>query len=124
LGYVELVYALQNKLAYGKVRNSSGTFVKPDLASTTAAAAGAAKNMPDDFRVSITNPPGKNAYPICSFTWLLIPSSIPDEAKRDTLKDFLKWMATEGQEYAEPLGYARLPHEVTEKEIKAISLIK
>ena len=123
LGYVELVYALQNKLAYGRVRNSSGAFVKADLTSTTAAAAGAAKNMPDDFRVSITNAPGKNAYPICSFTWLLIPSNIPDASKRTTLKEFIKWMATKGQEYAEPLGYARIPHEVAEKEIQAISLI-
>ena len=105
------------------MRNSTGAFVKADLAGTTAAAAGAAENIPGDFRVSITNAPGKNSYPICSFTWLLIPSSVPDAAKRTTLKEFIKWMATEGQEYAEPLGYARIPHEVAEKEIQAISLI-
>ena len=85
VGYVELIYAVQNKMAYGQVKNSSGAFVKASVASVTAAAAEAAKTMPDDFRVSITNAPGKNAYPISSFTWLLIPSTIerPGQAFRD-----------------------------------------
>ena len=90
--------------AYGKVKNSSGAFVKADLASVSAAAAAAAKYMPDDFRVSITNPEGKAAYPIASFTWLLIPSKFTDSAKRDVVKDFLKWMMTDGQQYCEGLG--------------------
>jgi phosphate transport system substrate-binding protein len=124
IGYVELIYALQNKMPYGKVQNKDGQFVKPDLAATTAAAAGAAKSMPEDFRVSITNAPGKTAYPISSFTWLLIPATIPDATKRDTLKDFLKWMLADGQGYAEGLGYAPLPKEVVKAEEKAISKIK
>jgi phosphate transport system substrate-binding protein len=123
-GYVELIYAIQNKIPYGKVKNSSGTFVKADLASVSAAAAAAAKAMPDDFRVSITNPEGKEAYPIASFTWLLIPSKFSDTAKRDVVKDFLKWMMTDGQQYCETLSYAKLPKEVVAKEMKAIAKIE
>jgi phosphate transport system substrate-binding protein len=124
LGYVELIYAIQNKMPYGKVKNSSGTFVKADLASVSAAAAAAAKFIPDDFRVSITNPEGKAAYPISSFTWLLIPSKFSDSAKRDVVKDFLKWALTDGQTYAEALSYAKLPKEVVAKEMKAIAQIQ
>jgi phosphate transport system substrate-binding protein len=124
LGYVELIYAIQNHMPYGKVKNSSGAFVKADLASVSAAAAAAAKYIPDDFRVSITNPEGKAAYPIASFTWLLIPSKFTDTAKRDVVKDFLKWALTDGQQYAEALSYARLPKEVVAKEMKAIALIQ
>ena len=124
IGYVELIYAIQNKMPYGTVRNSSGAFVKADLASVTSAAAAAAKNMPEDFRVSITNAPGKDAYPIASFTWLLIPSTIQDGTKRKVLTDFLHWMLADGQAMAEPLAYARLPKEVVSKEVKAISRIK
>ncbi len=124
IGYVELIYAVQTKLAYGRVRNSSGKLIKADLASVTAAAAGVAKSMPDDFRVSITDAPGPDAYPISSFTWLLIPAKIDDATKRDTIKAFLKWMLSDGQNYAEPLTYARLPKEVIAKEMKAISLIQ
>ena len=89
IGYVELIYAIQNKMAYGKVKNAAGEFVQASLASVTAAAAGAAKSMPDDFRVSITNAPGKEAYPISSFTWLLIPEKIADPAKKKIITDFL-----------------------------------
>lgn len=124
LGYVELIYAVQNKIPYGKVKNSSGAFVKADLASVSAAAAATAKFMPDDFRVSITNPEGKAAYPIASFTWLLIPSKFSDAAKRDVVKDFLKWMMTDGQQYCDALAYARLPKEVVAKEMKAIAKIE
>jgi phosphate transport system substrate-binding protein len=124
IGYVELIYAIQNKMPYGKVKNSSGVFVKADLAGVTAAAAGASKDMPDDFRVSIANAPGKTAYPISSFTWLLVPAKISDTAKRDALKGFLKWMITDGQNYAEALSYAKLPKEVAAKEMKAISRIQ
>ncbi|MGA9624721.1 MAG: phosphate ABC transporter substrate-binding protein PstS, partial [Bryobacteraceae bacterium] len=92
IGYVELIYAVQNKMAYGSVKNASGNFVKADFNSVTDAAAAAAKNMPDDFRVSITNAAGKNAYPISTFTWLLIPSHIPNAAKAKTIKAFLQWM--------------------------------
>lgn len=124
VGYVELIYAIQNNMPYGRVRNSSGNFVKADLASVTAAAAASAKEIPEDFRVSITNPAGKNAYPIASFTWLLVPSTISDGTKRKVFTDFLHWMLTEGQKHAEPLAYARLPKEVVGKEMQAISLIK
>jgi phosphate transport system substrate-binding protein len=124
LGYVELIYAVQNKMSYGSVKNSSGAFIKADLASVTAAASAAAKNMPDDFRVSITDPPGKTAYPISSFTWLLIPSKFSDTAKRDPLKGFLKWMLADGQNYTEALSYAKLPKEVVAKEERALNNIQ
>ena len=123
-GYVELIYAIQNNMPYGRVKNSSGTFIKADLAGVTAAAAGAAKEMPDDFRVSITNAPGKTAYPISSFTWLLIPQKFQDAGKREAVKSFLKWMVADGQNYAEGLSYAKLPKEVIEKEKKAINSIQ
>jgi phosphate transport system substrate-binding protein len=124
VGYVELIYAIQNKMPYGTVKNSSGAFIKADLAGVTAAAAGAAKNMPDDFRVSITDAPGKAAYPISSFTWLLIPAKFSDGAKRDALKGFVKWMLADGQNYAESLSYAKLPKEVVAKEVKALDGIQ
>jgi phosphate transport system substrate-binding protein len=124
IGYIELIYAIQNHLAYGRVKNSSGAFVKADLASVSAAAAAVAKFMPDDFRVSITNPEGKAAYPIASFTWLLIPSKFSDTSKRDVVKDFLKWMMTDGQQFCEPLAYAKLPKDVVTKEMKAIEQIQ
>ncbi len=124
LGYVELIYAIQNHLLYGNVQNAAGKYIKADLASVTAAAAAAANDMPSDFRVSITNAPGATAYPISSFTWLLIPSKIADPAKRDAIKGFLKWMLTDGQGYNEGLSYARLPKAVIAKELKAIALIQ
>jgi len=124
IGYVELIYAVQNKLPYGKVRNSSGSFVKADLASVTAAANGAAQNMPDDFRVSITNGPGKDVYPIASFTWLLIPEKIQDAGKKKIITDFLTWMLNDGQNLTEALTYAKLPKAVVAKELKAISKIQ
>jgi len=124
IGYVELIYAVQNHLSYGRVKNSSGTFIKADLAGVTAAAAGASKDMPDDFRVSITNAPGKTAYPISSFTWLLIPAKIDDGAKKKAITDFLHWMMTKGQEYCENLAYAELPKPVIAKEMKAITQIQ
>jgi len=124
IGYIELIYAIQNHLPCGEVRNQSGTFVKADLASVTAAAAGAAENMPDDFRVSITNAPGKNAYPISSFTWLLIPSKFHDATKQKVIKDFLQWMLGPGQAQTAALSYAPLPKQVVAKETAAISKIQ
>jgi len=122
--YVELIYAESNKIPYGTVRNSAGAFVKASLAAVSAAAAGAAKDMPDDFRVSITNAPGKAAYPISTFTWLLIPEKFSDAAKRDAIKGFVKWALADGQNYAEALSYAKLPKEVVAKETKAIDKIQ
>ena len=124
IGYIELTYAIQNNIAYGDVQNAAGTFVKASLASVSEAAAGAANNMPDDFRVSITNPAGKNAYPISSFTWLLIPAQIQDAGKRDIIKNFLTWMLKDGQGYCEGLSYAKLPPAVVAKEMKAISMVQ
>jgi len=123
-GYVELIYAIQNSMPYGKVKNSSGTTVKADLASVTAAAAGAAKDMPADFRVSITNAPGKNAYPISSFTWLLIPEKFSDASKRDAIKGFVSWMLTDGQNDTEALSYAKLPKEVVAMEKQALTKVQ
>ena len=123
IGYVELIYAVQNKMDYGSVKNVAGEFVKASLESVSEAAAGAAKNMPDDFRVSITNAPGKKAYPISSFTWLLIPAQIPDAGKSKSIKAFLQWMLADGQKIAPTLDYAALPKEVVAKETKQIAQI-
>jgi phosphate transport system substrate-binding protein len=123
VGYVEIAYAIQNKMTYGKVKNAAGEFIQASLASVTAAAAGI-KDMPEDFRVSITNPPGQGVYPISSFTWLLIPSKIADPAKKKAIKDFLAWMLADGQKMTEALLYAPLPKAVVTKELKAIDKIQ
>lgn len=123
IGYVELIYAVQNKIPFGSVRNSSGNFVKASLESVTAAAASAPK-MPADFRVSITNAPGKEAYPISSFTWLLIPTPSKDANKGKILHDFLGWMATDGQQMTSALSYAPLPDNVAAKVKEAIKQVK
>ena len=124
IGYVELIYAEANKIPYGNVKNADGVFMKASLASVTAAASGAAKDMPADFRVSITNAKGKDAYPISTFTWLLIPEKFSDRAKRDAMKGFVTWMLGDGQNYTEALSYARLPKEVVAKEKKALAEIQ
>jgi phosphate transport system substrate-binding protein len=124
IGYVELIYAEQNKMPYASVKNAAGAWVKPSLESVTAAAASAAKSMPDDFRVSITDAMGKGAYPISTFTWLLIPSQIPDAAKAKAVKGFLQWMLTDGQKDCAGLTYAPLPKDVVAKETKQIAMIK
>ena len=123
IGYVELIYAAQNNITYGSVRNSSGNFMKASLAGVTAAAASAPK-MPADFRVSITNAPGKDAYPISSFTWLLIPAQSKDAAKGKILHDFLNWMVTDGQKMTTELTYAPLPDNVVQKVKEAIKEVK
>jgi len=122
IGYVELIYAVQNKIPYGSVKNAAGDFVKASLESVTAAA-GSVKTMPADFRVSITNAPGKDAYPISSFTWLLIPSQSKDAAKGKIIADFLNWMVDDGQKMTAALTYAPLPPNVAQKvkdEIKQV----
>lgn len=122
VGYVELIYAVQNNITYGTVKNAAGNFVKASLDSVTAAAA-SVKTMPADFRVSITNPPGKDAYPISSFTWLLIPAQSKDPAKGKILADFLNWMVDDGQKLTAQLTYAPLPEGVAQKvktEIKQV----
>jgi phosphate transport system substrate-binding protein len=123
IGYVELIYAVQNNISYGGVRNSAGNFVKASLDGVTAAAASAPK-MPADFRVSITNAPGKDAYPISSFTWLLIPAQSKDAAKGKILADFLNWMVTDGQKMTSALSYAPLPDNVVAKVKDAIKQVK
>jgi phosphate transport system substrate-binding protein len=123
IGYVELIYAVQNNIAFGSVKNSSGNFLKASLEGVTAAAASAPK-MPADFRVSITNAPGKDAYPISSFTWLLIPAESKDPAKGKILSDFLNWMVTDGQKMTSALSYAPLPDNVVQKVKEAIKEVK
>jgi phosphate transport system substrate-binding protein len=123
MGYVELIYAEQNKINYGSVKNAAGNFIKANL-DATAAAAASVKNMPDDFRVSITNAPGKEAYPIASFTWLLIPSQSKEPAKGKILVDFLNWMLENGEAMATQLTYAPLPKEVADKVRATIKQIR
>jgi phosphate transport system substrate-binding protein len=123
IGYVELIYAAQNNITYGSIKNSSGNFVKASLEGVTAAAASAPK-MPADFRVSITNAPGKDAYPVSSFTWLLIPAQSKDPAKGKILADFLNWMVTDGQKMTTALSYAPLPDNVVQKVKEAIKEVK
>jgi phosphate transport system substrate-binding protein len=123
IGYIELIYAVQNHISYGSVQNLSGNFVKASLDSVTAAAASAPK-MPEDFRVSITNAPGKDAYPIASFTWLLIPAQSKDPAKGKILADFLGWMITDGQKMTTALAYAPLPDTVAAKVKEAIKQVR
>jgi phosphate transport system substrate-binding protein len=123
IGYVELIYAVQNKIPYGTVQNAAGVFVKASLDSVTAAAA-SVKSMPADFRVSITNAPGKDAYPISSFTWLLIPAQSKDAAKGKILADFLNWMVDDGQKMTADLTYAPLPESVAAKVKGAIKQVR
>ncbi len=123
IGYVELIYALQNNMPSGLVENSSGNFVKASLETAKEAAAGAASEMQKDVRVSITDPPGKDAYPICSFTYLLIPDHIADAAKRNAIKDILHWMLKDGQSMVESLDYGQLPESVKQINEQHISLI-
>lgn len=125
IGYVELFYAIQNKMSYGSVQNKAGKFLKANLESVTAAAASAAKAMPADFRVSIVNADGAAAYPISTFTWLLIPDKFTDAAKKTAVVSFLKWMLSPAaQNMTQALSYAPLPKAVIEKELKQIAQIK
>jgi phosphate transport system substrate-binding protein len=123
IGYVELIYALQTKISYGPVQNSAGKFLKASIDTVTAAAAAAAKTMPPDFRVSITNAPGDDAYPISSFTWLLLYQNPPDKAQARVMVDFTKWALTDGQKFCKDLGYAPLPQNVVDMEMKALATI-
>lgn len=124
IGYVELIYAVRSHLCYGRVKNSSGHFIKADLESVTAAAASVGNSMPSDFRVSITDPPAPDAYPISTFTWLLVPERVSDPVKRNAITGFLRWALTTGQNSVESLEYAKLPAQVVAKEEKAIALIQ
>ncbi len=124
IGYVELIYALQNKISYGSVQNSAGEFLKATEAGVTKAAEAAAAKMPADFRVSITNAPGAGVYPISSFTWLLLYESPQDKAQAKIMVDFVKWALTDGQKFAKELGYAPLPKNVVDMEMQALAKIK
>ncbi len=124
LGYVELIYALQNKISYGSVQNAAGKFLRASTESVTAAAAEAAAKMPADFRVSITNAPGDGAYPISSFTWMLFYENPKDKARAKAMVDFMKWALTDGQTFAPELGYAPLPKAVVDLEMTALGKIK
>jgi phosphate transport system substrate-binding protein len=124
IGYVELIYALQNKIAYGPVQNAAGEFVKATVQAVTAAASSAASNMPPDFRVSITNASGRGAYPISSFTWLLMYEEPKDKARGKAMVDFMKWALSDGQKYCADLGYAPLPANVVQLEMAALQKVK
>ena len=119
LGYVELIYALQNRISYGEVKNPAGNFVKASIEGVTEAAA-SLKVIPADYRVSITNAPGATAYPISSFTWLLVPLKSPDAAKGKVIKDLLNWIVTSGENEVSGLSYAPLPKNVAEKVLKTV----
>jgi phosphate transport system substrate-binding protein len=122
IGYVELIYATQNKMPYAEVKNSAGQFVKPTIDSVTAAMATA--NIPDDFRFSMTNAPGKDAYPICGATWLLVYEQQKDATKGKKLVEFLKWAAKDGEKMATDLQYAPLPDSLQQRVLKRIDEIK
>jgi len=124
IGYVELIYALQNRISYGSVQNMAGEFARASVESVTAAASSAASQMPPDFRVSITNAPAKGVYPISSFTWLLLYESPKNKAQAKAMVDFVKWALTEGQRYCADLGYAPLPESVVKLEMAALAKIK
>jgi phosphate transport system substrate-binding protein len=124
IGYVELIYAVQNQISYGSVQNMDGEFVRASLESVTAAAAAAASSMPADFRVSITTAPGRGVYPIASFTWLLLYENPRDKAQAKVMVEFVKWALTDGQKYAGELGYSPLPPNVVQMEMAALAKIK
>ena len=124
IGYVELIYAIQNKIPYGSVQNAAGEFVRASTETVSNAAAQAAKAMPKDFRVSITNAPGHDVYPISSFTWLLFYENPKDKARAKVMVDFMKWALSQGQKFAPDLGYAPLPQEVVALEMQALSRIR
>jgi len=125
VGYVELIYAIQNNISYGSVQNLAGEYVRASTETVTnAAGAASGKAMPPDFRVSITNAPGKNVYPISSFTWLLFYQGPKDKARARAMVDFMKWALTDGQKYAPDLGYAPLPQGVVALEMEALKKIK
>ncbi|MEO8519900.1 MAG: phosphate ABC transporter substrate-binding protein PstS [Acidobacteriota bacterium] len=121
IGYVELIYALQSKIAYGAVQNAAGEFLRATPAAVTKAAEAAAAKMPADFRVSITNAPGAGVYPISSFTWLLLYEHPQDKAKGKVMVEFMKWALTDGQQFATALGYAPVPKNVVDMELKALA---
>ena len=124
IGYVELIYAIQNKIPYGPVQNAAGEFVRASTETVTNAAGAATKAMPKDFRVSITNAPGHNVYPISSFTWMLFYERPKDKQRARMMVDFMKWALTEGQRFAPELGYAPLPKEVVAMEMEALKRIR
>jgi phosphate transport system substrate-binding protein len=124
IGYVELIYALQNNIAFGAVKNKAGVYLKASLESVTAAAAASAAGMPADFRVSITDADGKDAYPIASYTWILLYQNPTDKAKSRKMVDFMRWAITDGEAYAKDLGYAPLPDAVVKLEQDALGKIQ
>lgn len=124
IGYLQVTYAVEGRIPFGLVQNSTGNFVRADSGTITAAAAATAANMPDDFRVSITNAADESAYPISSFTWLLVPEHIGDQAKRKAITGFLRWVLSDGQKYAGALHYAPLPGDVANRVVKAVDRIQ
>jgi len=124
IGYVELIYALQNKISYADVKNSAGKFVHPSISGVTTALANAAKTLPEDLRFSITNAPGKDSYPISSATWLLVYKNQTDYNKGKTLVNFVKWAVTEGQQYSAALDYAPLPKNIQKLDVEKLKTVQ
>ena len=124
IGYVEFIYALQHELSFGEVRNADGEFVKASISSVTAAAAATSGSQGQDFRVSISNPPGKNVYPIATYTWLLLPEQIENQARKATLMELLRWALTSGQKKCSALGYAPLPAGIAKRALESLDTIK
>lgn len=123
IAYVELGYAKKNGLPYGQVQNAAGNFISADSLSVSAAATTAAKAMPSDFRASVTNPSGERAYPISSFTWILVSENMVSPAKQAAVKDSLRWILNEGQAYVDPAGFTKLPGSIVEQELQAVERI-
>jgi len=124
IGYVELIYALQNNISFGSVQNQAGEFITADVKAVTAAAAGALANMPKDFRVSITNAAGQGAYPVSSFTWILLYETPKDATQSRIMVDFMKWALSDGQKFAPDLNYAPLPAALVQQEMDQLGRIK
>ncbi|HEV2620344.1 MAG TPA: phosphate ABC transporter substrate-binding protein PstS [Acidobacteriaceae bacterium] len=123
-GYVELIYATVNKMAFGLVKNAAGQYIRPSTGGITAAAASYVSKIPNDYRVSITNAPGATSYPICGFTWLLIPNQIADHSKAAAIKDFLTWVLDHGEAEAAGMSYAPLPQALADRVRKSVGNIK
>ncbi len=124
IGYVELIYALQNNISFADLKNADGEFIHPSISGVTEALANAAKTLPEDLRFSITNAPGKDSYPISSATWLLIYKTQTDETKGKTVVEFMKWAVTEGQQYSTALDYAPLPKNIQKLDVEKLMTVE
>lgn len=123
IGYVELIYALQNKIPFGEIKNAAGVFLHPSISGVTAALANVAKALPADLRFSITNAPGKDSYPISSATWLIVYKKQTDRERGKAMVDFIHWVVTEGQKYSADLNYAPLPKQIRQMNLEKLRMV-